>query len=563
MMHIEPPPIRAVSGSPLRVASRASDRCSRALAFTRQVTPTVSVTVVIALTLITALPADADGADPDLPSRVAALRQRVVELAGDEDLLDTLYFAWADRPYARATLAILVHVSTILGQEVEVRAKGDSIIDDAAVEPIFRWADDAIHRVIHSQPTPDFKPHRLTITKDALSSLPTLPPLFAFVDEVRAPRRHPIARDLDLFAAFGQRVYAIPPTTYPPAEDVALLAARAASLGVALLSSQPNPVQKDGTTSCLRRFSWGALGTQIDVVSLWSLTSADAPSAREFTAIPAVTDPPGGESLEASMARRALVRGVLARRHHAAERWRPPLSGAGKNQHGAAIAATMWMHALDGQCLALVSGWTDSHPSDAETIAHTALDLLRLQDHVKAFQQAARVAVMVSADAIEPGDAYDEKWSSWIEPTWSALLDRQVYFDVVSDKADEGELRRRYLAVLRLDNQKASNPAQAYARFERQLAQEEEHVYRLTARDLEGMIAKDAFVRVGRTAEGRDCAAVVNLSNDSRALKLRGRPAVGPSMDVVADEPIPEPTQRIDFAPWQVRLLIPAGGDTK
>jgi len=95
------------------------------------------------------------------------------------------------------------------------------------------------------------------------------------------------------------------------------------------------------------------------------------------------------------------------------------------------------------------------------------------------------------------------------------------------------------------------------AKIERQLAQIEEHVYRLTAREMDGTIATDMYVRAGKTPEGKACAAVVNLSDRSRVLKLRGRLAIGPSRDVIADQSIPEPDQCLEFAPWQVRILWP------
>jgi len=65
------------------------------------------------------------------------------------------------------------------------------------------------------------------------------------------------------------------------------------------------------------------------------------------------------------------------------------------------------------------------------------------------------------------------------------------------------------------------------------------------------------FVRVGRTPEGKACAGIVNLSDRARVLKLRGKPVIGPSRDVISNHQISEPGQRLEFEPWQVRLLWP------
>jgi hypothetical protein len=99
--------------------------------------------------------------------------------------------------------------------------------------------------------------------------------------------------------------------------------------------------------------------------------------------------------------------------------------------------------------------------------------------------------------------------------------------------------------------------ASLIAKSERRLAQDSEHVYRLTAREMDGTIARDMFVRVGRTPEGKACAGIVNLSDRSRVLKLRGKPAIGPSRDVISNQRISEPDQRLELEPWQVRLLWP------
>ena len=101
--------------------------------------------VVLALRSISlSAPPGEDRVDlSQLRARVSQLQERVTELAGDDDLLDTLHFGWLDRPYARATLAILVKTTSMLEREVYLRELGNGAIDDATVRNMLLWSRSA------------------------------------------------------------------------------------------------------------------------------------------------------------------------------------------------------------------------------------------------------------------------------------------------------------------------------------------------------------------------------------------------------------------------------------
>ena len=524
--------------------------------------------------------ADGGGDLAQLKERVQALRERVVELAGENDLLDTLYFGWSDRPYARATLAILVKVAATLDREVDCRDHGNGQIDDVTVESMLEWADGAIQRVIHAEPSADFRPDRMKMTWFAVIEGAEAPPLLAFVDGARSLRTHHVFGDLDLLAAVGQKVYARPSGERLPEEDLEVTARRAEAVGQAVVDWSilaSKDAQRCGVAEPDPRTGWPGRPQYVAVGTLAWVTRDREPTTGNDPVLPGVGDPVDGESLPASLARRATLRGATNRSTYAVTRWTPPIVAAASERRLAALRAAIWVQALDRQRLALIDTWRDVspdtgdgsgpsvfvHPAQAETIAHTALDLQRLASFLVGFETRPTIAFAVGREAVcsqvESGCAPGQfdTWASWVQPIWEALVARQVSFDVVSDRTDEKALRERYRAVLPLRREQCANPADAIGKIERRLAQDSEHVYRLTAREMDGTIARDMFVRVGRTPEGKACAGIVNLSDRSRVLKLRGKPAIGPSRDVILDQRISEPDQRLELEPWQVRLLWP------
>ncbi len=520
--------------------------------------------------------------------RVQALRGRVTELAGDHDLLDTLYFGWSDRPYARATLAILIKVAATLEREVEHHGHGNGKIDDATMESMLQWSDGAIQRAIRAQPTSEFRPLRMKTTWAAMLDGTDIPSLYAFVDGTRLYPCHPLFGDLDVLAALGQRVYSRPLGREYSQSELQVSGRRAEALGLVLLDCTifaPEGVTLCGSGLAEVQTSWPERRPYVAFSSLAMLALDGEPRTWENPPLPAVRARTGGESFPSSLARRAMLRGAINRSTYAVTRWAPPIIDAPADRRLVALRAGMWVHAFDGQRLALIDTWHDEHgednetersvflnPAEAETIAHTALDLQRLAKFVSCFGSRSTLAVAVGREATcgEPQEGCPEvgrkergsdtdidAWAPWVQPIWDALVTRQVSFDVVSDRTEEKALQGRYQVVFPLRRRDCVDPARAIGKIERRLAQVEEHVYRLTAREMNGTIASDVYVRAGKTSEGKGCAAVVNLSDRVRMLKLRGRPAIGASRDVIADQQIPEPDQRLEIAPWQVRLLWP------
>jgi len=517
------------------------------------------------------------GSDPSqLKQRVQTLNQRVTELAGHDNLLETLYFAWSDRPYARATLAILIKVVATLDREAECREHGNGKIDDATVETMLQWADGAIQRAIQSLPLDGFRPHRIGTTWRQLLEGRSVPPLIGFLDGTRLTPKHVAVGDLDVLASLGQRFYARPLGSRLDGQDAEVTARRAEALGMTVFDITPwvnGDAWTCGNHWLLIRPLWRDRGHYVAYTDPSTLPTKEADWSRDGSLLPAIHDPKVGESLGASLARRTMLRGVMAKTAYATCRWTPPIVDAAPQHAQAAITAALWVQALEGQRLALVDGWRDAHdenepraasvflnPARAETIAHTALDLLRFADFVKEFDDTPLLAIAVGGDAFlheTDNPANGQSWSDWTQPIWNELLSRQIRFDVIRQEPPGEKPKPPYRWLFRLEQASRPTGGSTLERIERGLAQLRDHAYRLTAREMDGRIAADVYVRAGQTQEGKACAAVVNLADHSRVLKLRGNPAIGASRDVTSDQQIPEPGQHVEFGPWQVRLIWP------
>ena len=507
-------------------------------------------------------PPDEDRVDlSQLRARVSQLQERVTELAGDDDLLDTLHFGWLDRPYARATLAILVKTTSMLEREVYLRELGNGAIRDATVRNMLSWAKAALERVMAPEPDSGFRPHRLRVTGADFLAVRAVPPLYAFVDRATLTRHDDSFGDLDLLAAMGMRVYPRMASDLLDPDSADVTAARAAALGMAAVCITAG---KDDEATVIA--GSGGEVTTIRVASLRDLLEGMPNASGPLCAL---TGPVIGESWAASLARRAVARGVLDYDRYVTVDWSPPTIRGGSADRTAATAAAMWVHAIEGQSLGLLPGWRDLRdgsaspfpsvlldPAGVETIARTALDLIRLGDFLRPFGSTPPLAVAVGPDAIHAGD--DNAWASWIEPIWEMLLDRQIRFDVIGAHKDKRQLSRRCPVVFSLHRDDAGDRTSVMLRIERALALQSDHVHRITARAPDGRLASDVFVRDARSPGGRPCVAVANLSNRSRRVKLRGGPRLGVVRDVLADELIRQPGESVPLAPWQVRLLWPA-----
>ncbi len=518
-----------------------------------------------------------DTGPASLDVRVAALSDRVAELAGGGNLLDSLHFGWFDRPRERATLAILVKTTAIFDGEVELRHGGRRAVADSTVEAMIEWAEGALARVILSSERTRFRPQRLRLTPSDLTLAATgradasqsaVPPLYGFIDRSTYTQHHEVFGDLDLLAALGQRVYVRPGDTLLSDEAADLLLRRAGALGMAVITTIARTEGQEDAEPTGAKVSDTASVLRVLPQSLAELLKAGPTGLADATGcVIAVQDRGGGESWSSGLARRALARGILGRGRYAVADWSPPTVGGSGSQRGTSTAAAIWIHALEGQSLALVAGWVDpsaelgiaqptmlTDSAAVETIAHTALDLMRLQAYVQPFEARAILAVAVDPDAIDSGD--DNAWAKWIEPIWAGLVARQVRFDVVPAGSDEADAGRRYAVIYPL--RRNGDAASTLARIERRLALEHDHAYRLTAREADGMVARDVFVVAARASTGEPCAAVANLTDEPRSLKLRGAAPLGAMRDVIADELVPDPRQRLMLGPCQVRLLWPA-----
>jgi hypothetical protein len=509
---------------------------------------------------VTAAPPDDQFDVADLRARVGHLRERVAELAGHDDLLDTLHFGWFDRPCARATLAILVKTTSALEREIRLRELGNGTIPDATVRTMLSWAEEAPKRVVAAEPVSGFRPHRLRAMGADFDPASAPAPLFAFVDRATATRHHDVFGDLDLMAALGMRVYPRMADDLHDPDAVDLIAARVSALAMATvfvgegagdsLEEAPDP---SGAALRIRRVSLRELLQGIP----------NTPGV-----VCGLRDPAYGESWPASLARKAVGRGILGERFIAAD-WNPPNAGGSSAGRAAATATMMWVCAIEGQSLTLLPGWRDLRdgsaspfpsilldPARVEIIARTALDLIRLSESVQPFKSTPPLAVVVGADAVHTRD--DNTWASWTKPVWNGLLDRQIRFDVVSADRDERQLGSRYPVVFPLRRDEVGDPKSTLLRIERALALQSGQVHRVTVRELDGRLATDVFVRDARIPGGKPCVVLANLSGRSRRVKLRGGPRLGAVNDRVVDQRIAQPGESIPLAPWQVRLLWPS-----
>ncbi len=572
-----------------------------------------------------------------LRARLTRLRGRVDELAGNTDLLDTLHFAWFDRPYARATLAILVKTTAVLEREERLRDRGNGAIADATVRSILTWTDNALVRVIAAQPDPRFRPHRLGVTNLEITSGSSPVPLFGFVDRSTSSRQHENFGDFDLLAAIGFRVYPRLRRDILDPDAADLLHRRAGELGMAAIpidskeATAPRghsvrvtaaPRGHSARVATAPRAGRAADEPQaLTPVTLHALLEGAAISAGAPAGNVTLMDPVGGESWGASLGRRALARGLSGRERFTVADWHVPLTEGGKEPPLAAITAAMWAHAFEGQSLGLLPGWRDLRdgsgsphrsvfldPARVETIAHTALDLIRLSRYIKVFDAPRALAVAVGSDAIDQRD--DNAWATWLEPAWAALLEGQVSCDVVRqiptatvrerqlsppirtatvrERLARGQGDSGYSAVLRLTRSDDADRAEMLSALERALTTHRERQGCVTARDPDGRLAVNVFVRTA-SSEGteaaaprggrasvaasphgdrpraataprvsRACVALINLSDRFRRVMLTGTPAPGALTDVITSQRIADPAQPIDLGPWQVRLLIPA-----
>ncbi|MFQ5414042.1 MAG: hypothetical protein ACE5E6_06245, partial [Phycisphaerae bacterium] len=437
---------------------------------------------------------------PRDPAPLQSITDRLADLLDRDDLIDTLHFGWMGRPYAKATLAVMEKTAAVLEHDAELRAAGRRGITDTRRQAMLAWWHDACARVGATEPSTDFRPHRMRVTPAILGPAgfrrhaddpgadinhngttpgehraaasitparnthaadrrnltpgqravaagnPNLAarqravaagnrnvtpgqralsaggrdtvyrPIYAFLDAATVTRRDDVLGDFDRLVSIGMRVYARyadTPTSHANndpkrlarPDDAAILLARADALGIGvvwvvgrgtgrtpphangnpsnpggaavrpitlralLADTAPAPaihartaVRPDGTAGSHDNAST-TLPVDMSVARL-----DEAPDAwPDDGAIDAVVDPVGGESWAASLARRALARGMRGGRTYAVIGWTPPLRsdtrpGVATPADLSPVDTAMWVHAADGQSLALMRGWRDVRP---------------------------------------------------------------------------------------------------------------------------------------------------------------------------------------------------------
>jgi hypothetical protein len=531
-----------------------------------------------------------------LAQTIAEARGRLRTLVGRGDLIESLYFGWFDRPYRRATLACALKTLATLEYELKLRRLGKGAMDGERLERIIRWLQSAPQRACQDAKRSDFGPHRVQIDSAAWSAIgvrqrsPDLPPaLFGFIDRATATRHEEHYGDFDLLACLGLRVVGKGGFTSLVPDDWRSLLRHADALGVAMTVDRP---QSPGWGAA----ETGAVAPAIPVIP-GQLADFVRPqhqaAAGDATVVPAITDPAAGESWPESLARRALYRGATGCDGAVVVGWSPPRRNWDTEDLADQVRLAMWVHALDGQRLALLEGWRDlrdgsaspypsitAEPTLIEAVAATALDLLFFREFLGAIDRRRPVAALVGADSLDPGD--DNRWSEQCAALFAELVTRRIRFDVVPESrlpdalganqyvvavgpADEAlsPEAQRGLAQLRAagGTRIVWQPDRATAEavvvpIARRLSTSGAGEDRLVVTGPAGQQLRDILVFHGRG--GR--LAIANLAAAPRSVWITtrsGRPT--PALhDLLTEQAFNRPDEGLEVPGWQVRLLVPA-----
>ena len=223
----------------------------------------------------------------------------------------------------------------------------------------------------------------------------------------------------------------------------------------------------------------------------------------------------------------------------------------------------MWLFAAEGQRFAL---WGDrfefdspSHPGVradelvgraelTEAIAHASLDLRRLAAQLPA-PGRPRVAIRVQAEALDSADP--DSWASWIVPVWTGLQRRQIRFEVLGANGigESPDAMGDYPVGIELSAARRADPSAIVARIEARLALDPKHVERLTAREIDGRIAADVYAVMGDAPDGGISVILINLTSDSRTIRLRGGMTLPGLRDLLSGEVLREASADLPLAP--------------
>lgn len=538
--------------------------------------PAIAVVLAFASTpqALRAQPQGADRADVGrLASQIEQITRAVDQLADPNDLLDSLHFGWFDRPYARATLAILVKTTAILERELHLRRVGNDAIADGRLRAMMTWCRRALAQVSSAGADDAFRPHRLRVTGDELARLSAMPALYGFVDTGTTTRHHDQHGDLDILAAIGMRIYPRlnRATTSLTTDDPTI--ARANKLGMATIELRAlrratlgSQALGAGPLGQVANYARRAAGSQllVQAKSLKDLLSGQVLLSGHGEGAVAIVDVVDGESWASSLARRAAARGATRLRRFVVAGWTPPRGSGSESNRLKEVAAAMWVHALEGQSVGLVRGWRDlrdgsgspydsllTDPGQLEAIAHTALDILRVGKRISDMESSRDLAVIVDASAVDDTDP--NRWATWIAPLWQGLANRQISFDVIPANASHNNPRGAYRQVVAVKSADRNRIDEVLLNVQRQMGRSTDAHDTLRVSEDDGQLARSIWLRTGQAT-----VAIANLTDRTRRVRLSGWAGSGKVLDVIAHESVTLDGSPLVLAPWQVRLLTTA-----
>lgn len=502
----------------------------------------------------------------DLCFAAQQLHARVTHLGGGEDTVDSLFLGWFDRPYARATLAVAVKTTAVMRREARLRELGNGAICDDILRSLLGWTQSALTRVVVPERHAGFRPHRIEIDRDNLLAGTRNPPLLAFLDRATTTRLDPTFGDLDMLAALGMRVYARESRFAGNAAEQTRIVRRASDLGLAVVFVETSAELPPKASS---------LSGPVVVHPLTLRELVDKPAelrrdtSSDLRTVEATVSPQNGETWVSSLARRAIARGCSLSGRFAVCDWSEPWEYQSMANRLQATSSWMWIDAVEGLSLGIVSGWRDLRdgsvpvcpsvfldPKTAEAIAHTSLDMLRTWDSLAGFTVHCPVVLLVDNEAIDPKN--DNRWAFWARRFFEGLCDRQIAFDIIPYQGAEARLDGgQYKVVFRMTREHASDVQDAVRRVEDSLLNHSTGVSRVTVHEPDGRLAGDVWIRSGKTLTGATCVAVANLSGNRRILGLRGLFETTGVQDVVSGEGMGRPARPFAMDAWQVRVLIP------
>lgn len=525
-----------------------------------------------------------------LERALAGYQARLAALVDRADLADSLCFGWFDRPYQRATLACAVKALAVMERESHLRQSANGAMGDDQLHSMLRWLDDALDRARAEPTAADFLPNRMVIQPAAYGPGGDGPALFGFVDRASFTRQDEWFGDLDLLAGCGFRVYARPPRFAGSPQIRRTERQRAAALGlfetrILEPDEAPDPQYyplRPGRLSDFLQKSW----TGYESMGKGAI---------------ALIDPSDGETWAESVARRALYRGVTQGDRPVAYGWGWPVMGSSGPYLTKQVRAAMWVQVCEGQQLALLEGWRDLRdgsrlpypaltvvPQCMETVAHTALDVLRHARFLQGMGLDNSLVIFIDESAIDPDDP--NRWSPAFSRFATALHERQIPFDLLprAFAADPQRWAEYELAVtlpsLAVEPGASSGRVDVYARGQAidvdrpaevshsgwapdrfadwvdGLLRERARAMRVVVVNADGRpgCASDVYVRTARDPNGSLRVALVNLSSQPRSVMLRsaGGSKLGSFVDVLAPGGDEKASAPIELAAWQVRLLV-------